>query len=143
MKMPVAFSSFSVARAQDEEKPADDKDKEATRKLLAKAADEYRSYFKRPEKTVEFWAAIKFEMEVGKFDLAALHLKLLLEKMPEVHLVLAGDPSPAEQAHDELLRSLALDPRWKGRLHVLPAQAELAPLLKTLDVFVCPAAVVL
>src|SRR5206468_3439034 len=29
-----------------------------------------------------FWAAIKFEMELGKFDLAALHLKYLLAAEP-------------------------------------------------------------
>src|SRR5438874_46918 len=76
-----ALLAVPVAGAQDE-KPADDKDKEAVRKLLAKAADEYRSYFKRPETTFEFWSALKFEMDTGKFDLAALHLKLLLEKQP-------------------------------------------------------------
>src|SRR5262249_9196393 len=80
--MFLALTVSNVARAQDDEKPADEKTKEATRKLLAKAADEYRSFFKRPETPIEFWAAIKFEMDVGKFDLAALHLKLLLEKMP-------------------------------------------------------------
>lgn len=78
----VALAISTTSRAQDEEKPADEKTKEATRKLLAKAADEYRSYFKKPETTVESWAAIKFELDVGKFDLAALHLKLLLERMP-------------------------------------------------------------
>jgi hypothetical protein len=77
-----ALFILTPLRAQEEEKPVDEKEKEATRKLLAKAADEYRSFFKRPEKTVEFWSAIKFELEVGKFDLAALHLKLMLEKEP-------------------------------------------------------------
>lgn len=77
-----ALATFNPVRAQEEEKPAEDKDKEATRRLLAKAEDEYRSFFKRPESTFEFWSAIKFELEVGKFDLAALHMKLLLEKQP-------------------------------------------------------------
>lgn len=63
---------------------------------------------------------------------------LLLDRHPGVHFVMAGGPSPAESAHETLLDSLAADPRWKGRLHVLPAQANLAPLLKSLDVFVCP-----
>lgn len=76
-----ALAAANTLAAQDE-KPAEEKDKEATRRLLAKAEDEYRSYFKRPEKTFEFWAAVKFELDVGKFDLAALHIKLLLEKQP-------------------------------------------------------------
>ena len=42
--------------------------------LLDKAEEEYRTYFKRPESTIDFWVAIKFEIAVGKFDLAALHL---------------------------------------------------------------------
>lgn len=77
-----ALLASASLRAQDDENPADAKDKDATRKLLIKAEDEYRSFFKKPEKAVEFWAAIKFEMEVGKFDLAALHMKLMLEKQP-------------------------------------------------------------
>jgi hypothetical protein len=50
--------------------------------LLQKAEAEYRLHFKRPEKVVEFWAAMRFELAVGKFDLAAFHLKGLLEKQP-------------------------------------------------------------
>ena len=79
--MFAALAVSTTLRAQDEQ-PAEDKDKDATRRLLAKAEDEYRSYFKRPESTFEFWSAVKFELEVGKFDLAALHLKLLLAKQP-------------------------------------------------------------
>lgn len=82
-----AVSLFAVLvtlpalRAQ-EEKPADDKNDAVMRRLLAKAEDDYRVYFKRPEKTHEFWAAIKFELDIGKFDLAALFIKHLLEKQP-------------------------------------------------------------
>jgi hypothetical protein len=72
--------SAAGVRAQEEEKPAEDKDAAATRRLLAKAEEEYRTFFKRPETTYEHWAAIKLEVAVGKFDLAALHIKLLLEK---------------------------------------------------------------
>lgn len=51
-----------------------------TKELLDKANEEYRVFFKKPETGIEFWSAIKFEMDLGKFDLAALHMKLLLEK---------------------------------------------------------------
>jgi DNA-binding response OmpR family regulator len=72
-----------AARAQDD-KP--DPGVEATKRLLKKAEEEYRLFIKRPESVLEYWAAMKFEMQLGKFDLAGLHLKLLLdkyEKQPE------------------------------------------------------------
>jgi CheY-like chemotaxis protein len=90
------FVSGQVAvRAQDE-KPEELKkkeaDKKATEALLQRADEEYRIFFRRPEKVAEFWAAIKFEIGVGKFDLAALHLKMLLQK------------EPAEEVDRDLLR---------------------------------------
>jgi CheY-like chemotaxis protein len=69
-------------RAQDEKPDMELINKKKTLQLLQKADEEYRLFFKRPEKTVEYWAAMKFEMELGKFDLAALHLKLMLGKEP-------------------------------------------------------------
>ena len=76
--------SFTIAlpvRAQDK-LDADALQKKKTKELLAKAEDEYRVFFKKPESAIEFWSAIKFEMDLGKFDLAGLHIKLLLEKQP-------------------------------------------------------------
>src|ERR1700691_1949953 len=69
----------SSMRAQEKIEP-DLVTKKKTLELLEKAKDEYRIFFKRPETAIEFWSAIRFEMDLGKFDLAALHLKLLLEK---------------------------------------------------------------
>ncbi|MBI3823929.1 MAG: hypothetical protein HY289_14770 [Planctomycetes bacterium] len=66
-------------RSQDKLDPAA-LNKKKTQELLDKAQEEYRVFFKRPETALEFWSAIKFEMDLGKFDLAALHLKLMLEK---------------------------------------------------------------
>lgn len=40
---------------------------------------DYRDFFKKPVTVPEFWEALKFEMDVGRFDLAARHLKGLLE----------------------------------------------------------------
>jgi DNA-binding response OmpR family regulator len=68
---------LTAGRAQDD-KP--DPNVEATKKLLKKAEEEYRLYIKRPQTILEYWAAMKYEMQLGKFDLAALHLKFLLEK---------------------------------------------------------------
>jgi DNA-binding response OmpR family regulator len=82
----LALIAPAMARAQDE-KP--NPDVEATNRLLKKAEEEYRLFIKRPETILEFWAAMKYEIQLGKFDLAGLHLKRLLEqydKKPE-----AGD----------------------------------------------------
>src|SRR5262245_56254568 len=58
---------------------AQDIGKKTMERLLADAEDEYRRFFKRPEKPHEFWAAMKFELDAGKLELAAYHLKLMLE----------------------------------------------------------------
>ncbi len=83
--------SGSPAVAQP--KPMRD-EREVTKDLLRKAEDEYRTFFERPDKapnkTLAYWAAIKIEMELGKFDLAGLHLKRLLGKDP--HPDLKVDP---------------------------------------------------
>jgi hypothetical protein len=68
------------ATAQDK-KPAEGV-KEAYQKLLQKAEDEYRLMFRRPQTVPEFWTAINFEVDVGKYDVAALLLKQMLEKEP-------------------------------------------------------------
>ena len=79
------FLAPSLARSQDE-KPEDiqkkDAEKKATQLLLQRAEDEYRIFFRRPEQVAQFWAAIKFEIGVGKYDLAALHVKMLHQKEP-------------------------------------------------------------
>ena len=94
----IARSAFAVAvlaaavffvpargSAQDEKPEEANKkaaQKKATQQLLERAEEEYRIFFRRPTTVPQFWAAIKFEMNVGKFDLAALHLKMLLQKEP-------------------------------------------------------------
>jgi DNA-binding response OmpR family regulator len=79
-----ALAALALPVWAQDDKP--DPGAEATRLLLKKAEEEYRLFLKRPETIVDYWAALKFEMQLGKFDLAGLHLKLLLdkfEKMPE------------------------------------------------------------
>src|ERR1700730_3871836 len=81
----VTFLSLGLtaARGQDE-KP--DPGIEATKQLLKKAEEEYRLFIRRPESIFDYGAAMKYEMQVGKFDIAGLHLKLMLEqydKKPE------------------------------------------------------------
>ena len=59
-----------------------DANRDAVKRLLDRAQEEYRIFFKEPKTVLECWAAVTFEMQVGKFDLAALHIEKLL-KLPE------------------------------------------------------------
>src|SRR6516164_8758739 len=43
---------------------------------------DYREFFKKPTTVPEFWNAIQFEIEVGRFDLAAAQIHALLEFKP-------------------------------------------------------------
>ena len=69
---------------------------------------DYRRFLTPPRTTPEFWEAMKFEMEVGRFDLAAQHL----------HNMLAAKPTPEDllQLHEKegivnFLR-LRVMPKW-------------------------------
>ncbi len=44
--------------------------------------DDYRQFFKKPETTEEYWRALRYEIEVGRYDLASGLLHGLLAKMP-------------------------------------------------------------
>jgi CheY-like chemotaxis protein len=77
---------LSQATAQDDKQPpVKDKDKA---KAPAKAEppppspDDYRQYFKKPETPVDYLKAIQFEIEVGRYDLAAAHLHNLVASKP-------------------------------------------------------------
>jgi CheY-like chemotaxis protein len=72
--------------ADDKAPPKDDKappKKEEPKKEPPGVGDEYRQFFKKPETTLEFWKAMQFEIEVGRYDLAARHLRGLLDHKPE------------------------------------------------------------
>lgn len=72
--------------------------KEAIKKVIDKAQEEYRIFFKEPKSVLEYWAAMKFEMQVGKFDVAAYHLdKLLQVKMPEPTEKEPNPPDPDQE----------------------------------------------
>lgn len=73
------FALTAPAPAQEKLDPAAI-NKRKTLQLLEAAAERYRTFYKPPEKTFEYWVAIQFEMDLGKFELAALHLKRMLGK---------------------------------------------------------------
>lgn len=62
--------------------PLDEATRQALEDRLHKAEEEYRLYFRKPQTVVEYWTAIRYELDVGKFDLAALFLEQLLKKQP-------------------------------------------------------------
>jgi hypothetical protein len=83
--------------------PKPESDKEAMKKLLAKAEEEYR-VFKKPETTPAFWVHIKHEMDVGKFDVAAHHLDLMLGKLRKKAKELEDEKKDPLGAYEELLQ---------------------------------------
>src|ERR1700730_7494513 len=46
------------------------------------AGQDFRDTFKKPETASEFWAAMKYEIDVGSYNLAAGYLKEFLAKNP-------------------------------------------------------------
>src|SRR5262245_21059840 len=71
-------------------------------------AEDYRRYFKKPENAAEFWEAIKFNLEIGRSDLAAEDLSKLLALKP------SDDDLYALQEKDGLAKflRLQLQPTW-------------------------------
>jgi hypothetical protein len=90
-------------QAQDKAPKKKENLKLVMKQLLAKAEEEYRVFFKKPEQTHEFWAAIKFEIQVGKFDVAALHLDQMLKKLNEKAAKLKEEGKSPEEAYDDLI----------------------------------------
>lgn len=61
-----------VATAQQQKKPERlSTEEQYRRQVLQRAEQEYREFYKRPETVPEYWAAIKYEIEVGRVGLAA------------------------------------------------------------------------
>src|SRR3954469_9287880 len=77
---------------------------------LAQPQDEpfdYRRFLTPPKTTPEFWDAMKFEMEVGRYDLAAQHLHDMLATKPT-----AGQlPKRHEKEEIATFRRLRIMPR--------------------------------
>jgi hypothetical protein len=77
----LALASFATAqrgkgKGKDKDKPAPAEGEKA------KDPEDYRRFFRKPETVLEFWNALQFEIDVGKYDLAARHLRGLMDKKP-------------------------------------------------------------
>jgi hypothetical protein len=86
------------AWGQEDDKPAAPGEKEY-KKALRRAEEEYRVFFKKPETPLQFWAAINFELDLGKFDVAGLHLGKLVAKIVE-----ADKAKEADKVDDQLYK---------------------------------------
>jgi CheY-like chemotaxis protein len=79
----VFFAVNGLVFAQ--EKAEADKKAEAKKgEEVKKVEDQYRTFFKKPETPLEYWAALNFEIDVGKYDLALEYLKGFLGRDPKV-----------------------------------------------------------
>lgn len=90
----------SQALAQPQPKPK--------AKPPAPPPQDYRRFFKKPTNTMEFWEAMKFEMEVGRYDLAAQLLHEMLVKKPTAEELVALN----EKEGIATFLRLRLVPRW-------------------------------
>jgi CheY-like chemotaxis protein len=79
LSLMIAF--LTQTAAQDKGKPKQPGDP-PIRKVVPSDDDDYRRFFKKPTNTVEYWNAMQFEIEVGKYDLAAIHLRNLINFKP-------------------------------------------------------------
>jgi CheY-like chemotaxis protein len=81
----VLFAAALTASAADPPAPAPapaPPDKAAAPPDDSRKGDDYRQYFKKPETVEDYWLALRYEIEVGRFDLAAGLLHALLAKQP-------------------------------------------------------------
>lgn len=82
LAMIVVFATLSVgitpqiASAQNQDA---EEYKARVSKLMRQAQDQYQLYFRQPKTVLDHWAIIKFEVDLGKFDLAAYHLNNMLQ----------------------------------------------------------------
>jgi hypothetical protein len=76
----VMTAFLTRSAAQDKEKPKQPDAPPPARQ--SGDEDDYRRFFKRPTTTDEYWNALQFEIDVGKYDLAAVHLRNLLNYKP-------------------------------------------------------------
>src|SRR5258708_8991407 len=113
---------LSPAWAQDKPDPKDkgnqpapedkldlkkDRDKDKT-PPPTKKGDDFREFFKPPQTVDEFWDAVTFELDVGKFELAAKQLRGLMSLRPKGEDLFKIEESQGLQA---LLR-LQRVPKW-------------------------------
>jgi hypothetical protein len=71
---------LTPSSAQDKDKPP--QPGAAPNGPKSRDENDYRRFFKRPSNTEEYWNALQFEIDVGKYDLAAVHLHNLLNYKP-------------------------------------------------------------
>lgn len=112
LSLLVLSAFLSSSAAQDKEKP-EKPGAPPPQKRLTDDEDDYRRLFKRPTNTAEYWKAMQFEIDVGKYDLAAIHLRNLINfKPPDADLVkLADEAGVAAFLRLRNIRTWSEDPK--------------------------------
>jgi CheY-like chemotaxis protein len=77
----LGFVAFAAAPAQDDKGPPK-KQPPPAGAAAPRSDEDYRQFFKKPQTAQEFWDALKFEIDVGRYDLAAGHLHAMLARKP-------------------------------------------------------------
>lgn len=67
----VVLALGGLAAAQEKKPDVRREDETYRQQVLRRAEQEYREFYKRPETVPEYWAAIQYEIGVGRFGLAA------------------------------------------------------------------------
>src|SRR5205823_6641448 len=78
--LAVTLAALPGVTAQPEKRPPAKKGKEPE-----KEPEDFRRFLKKPTTPLEYWNALQFEMDVGRYDLAARYLRglvTLLDKKP-------------------------------------------------------------
>jgi CheY-like chemotaxis protein len=80
--LAVLLSQAPAQEGRDAPKKQPDKEPPPGKVETEKTGDDYRQFFKKPETPADFWGAIQFEIDVGRYDLAAGYLRGLLARNP-------------------------------------------------------------
>jgi CheY-like chemotaxis protein len=114
----LGLTAALLSPAAGQEKDKKDKGKEPVKiEDEFPPGEEYRQFFKKPQTVADYWGALKFEIELGKYDLAAKLLRGLVALKP-------ADPEKMKAFDEELLKlhereginaflRLRLVPEWR------------------------------
>ena len=75
--LSAALAWAGSLQGQDKGKPGADPDR-----ADAPIKGDPRQFFKKPETALDFWRALRFEIEIGKYDVAAEYLRGFVGKNP-------------------------------------------------------------
>lgn len=103
--LSAALAWAGSLQGQDKDKPFVDPDRAG-----APIKGDLRQFFKKPETALDFWRALRFEIEIGKYDVAAEYLRGFVGKNPTEEELLQIEGKDGIHA---VLQLLAI-PKWSA-----------------------------